>query len=214
MKKFGVVNSELNNRNSLSNSATKGVVNKEEEVISLDEELEVTKLDEEAAALQDMLSKMETTTQTPRDHWIEELQLEGLTTNEAAQILDSIVTNGMYEETYKMGKLVVRVRTRNTYDADRVIEAIQDFKPETNGTLSHLIARMNLAASMSKFGETEFNFTPTHDGNRDAIENEFNERYTFLSNIPAQVFFSLTQILEKFDRRVQLACDSRAIENF
>jgi hypothetical protein len=213
MRKFGVVNDELN-RNTLSNSATKASVSKEEVPVELAEDLEVTKLDEEAVALQEMLDKMEDTTQTPRSMWAEEVELEGMTLNEAAEILDSVITNGMYEESYKMGKLVVRVRTRNTYDADRVIESIQDFKPETNGTLTHLIARMNLAASISKFGEREFNFTPTNDGNRDAIETEFGERYNFLSSIPSQIFFSLTQILEKFDRRVQLACDSRAIENF
>ena len=120
----------------------------------------------------------------------------------------------MYEETYKMGRMVVRLRTRTTSDADRVIEAIQDFKPETNGTLSHLIARMNLAASLSKFGDKQFNFTAPNDGEQEVLELEFTERYNFLSSVPSQIFFALTQILEKFDRRVQLACDPRAIENF
>ena len=211
MKKFGVVANERSN--SLSNIGNKQVENKEQP-IELDENIEVTQLDQEAVALQEMLDKMEDTTQTPRSLWEEEVALENMTLNDAAEILDTIITTGMYEETYNIGKLVVRVRTINTYDDDRVIEAIHDFKPETSGTLSHLIARMNLAASISKFGGTEFNFTPTTDGNRDVIEAEFSERYNFLSTIPSQVFFSLTQILEKFDRRVQLACDSRAIENF
>ena len=113
-----------------------------------------------------------------------------------------------------MGSLVVRLRTRTTSDADRVVESIQDFKPETSGTLSHLIARMNVAASVSQFGERKFNFTPATDGNQEVLEAEFTERYRFITHIPAQVFFSLTQVLERFDRRVQLACDPRAIENF
>ena len=211
MKKFGVVANERSN--SLSNIGNKGAELKED-IKNLEENIEVTQLEEEAVALQEMLDKIEDTTQTPRSQWEEEVELENMSLTEAAEILDTIITTGMYEESYKMGKLVVRVRTRNTYDADRVIEAIQDFKPETSGTLSHLIARMNLAASISKFGGKEFNFTPTHDGNRDVIEAEFSERYNFLSTIPSQVFFSLTQILERFDRRVQLSCDSRAIENF
>ena len=73
---------------------------------------------------------------------------------------------------------------------------------------------MNLAASISQFGEKKFNFSPANDGNQDLLEQEFSERYNFLSKLPAQIFFSLTQVLERFDRRVQLACDPRAIENF
>jgi len=210
MRKFGVVNEE---RTSLSNSTLKAAT-AEELPPELDENLEVTELDEEAQALQDMLDNMNSTRQTPRDHWLEEIELENLTSEEAAKILDQVITNGMYEETYKMGRMVVRLRTRTTSDADRVIEAIQDFKPETNGTLSHLIARMNLAASISKFGDKQFNFTAPNDGDQEVLELEFTERYNFLSNVPSQIFFALTQILERFDRRVQLACDPRAIENF
>lgn len=210
MRKFGVVNEE---RTSLSNSTLKAPT-VEEPSVNLDENIEVTELDEEAQALQGMLDSMSSSRQTPRDHWLEEIELENITSEEAAKILDQVITNGMYEETYKMGKMVVRLRTRTTSDADRVIEAIQDFKPETNGTLSHLIARMNLAASLAKFGETKFNFTAPNDGEQEVLELEFTERYNFLSNVPSQIFFALTQILEKFDRRVQLACDPRAIENF
>jgi len=209
MRKFGVVPGE-NSR--LTNSTLKAPVSQEEDEIPLD--IEVTQLDEEAVKLQEMLEELDAPRKTSRQIWEEELDYESITPNDAAKILDAVITNGMYEETYRMGKLVVKMRTRNTSDADRVIEAIQDFKPETNGTLSHLIARMNLAASISHFGETEFNFTAPNDGNRDVLEQEFTDRYNFLSNVPSQLFFSLTQVLEKFDRRVQLACDPRAIENF
>jgi hypothetical protein len=207
MRKFGVASGETR----LSDSTLKAPVAQEED---LDSNIEVTQLDEEATQLQDMLEKMEAPRRTPRQQWQEELEFDNLPPNVAAAILDEVITNGMYEETYRIGKLVVKVRTRNTSDADRVIESIQDFKPETSGTLSHLIARMNLAASISKFGEREFNFTSPEGGNRDLLEEEFSERYNFITNIPSQLFFSLTQVLEKFDRRVQLACDARAIENF
>lgn len=210
MRKFGVVDGEA--RKPLSDSTLRGKA--EQDIKPLDVEQDVTHLDEDAHKLQDMLDKMEAPRKTQRELWEEELEYSDLSKDEAAKILDAVITNGMYEETYRMGKMVVKMRTRNTSDADRVIEAIQDFKPETSGTLSHLIARMNLAASVSQFGEKEFNFTPPNDGNRDILEQEFNERYNFISKVPAQIFFSLTQVLEKFDRRVQLACDPRAIENF
>lgn len=210
MRKFGVVDAE--NRRPLSDSTLKPAVIQGEP--ELDVEQEVTHLDDEAVKLQEMLDEMEAPRRTPRELWIEELEYENMSQDSAAKILDAVITNGMYEESYKMGSMVVRVRTRTTSDADRVIESIQDFKPETSGTLSHLIARMNLAASISQFGEKKFNFSPANDGNQDLLEQEFSERYNFLSKLPAQIFFSLTQVLERFDRRVQLACDPRAIENF
>ena len=210
MRKFGVVDAE--NRRPLSDSTLKAPVIQEEQ--ELEVEQEVTHLDDEAVKLQEMLDEMEAPRRTPRELWVEELEYENMSQDAAAKILDAVITNGMYEESYKMGSMVVRVRTRTTSDADRVIESIQDFKPETSGTLSHLIARMNLAASISQFGEKKFNFSPANDGNQDLLEQEFSERYNFLSKLPAQIFFSLTQVLERFDRRVQLACDPRAIENF
>ena len=210
MRKFGVVDAE--NRRPLSDSTLKAPVIQEEP--ELEVEQEVTHLDDEAVKLQEMLDEMEAPRRSPRELWIEELEYENMSQDSAAKILDAVITNGMYEESYKMGSMVVKVRTRTTSDADRVIESIQDFKPETSGTLSHLIARMNLAASISQFGEKKFNFSPANDGNQEVLEQEFSERYNYLSKLPAQLFFSLTQVLERFDRRVQLACDPRAIENF
>ena len=208
MRKFGVVDSEA--RRPLTESTLKSA----EEQPELVPDQEVTHLDEEALQLQEMLDNLEEPRKTPRQIWEEELEFEDMTQEEAAKILDGIITNGMYEESYRMGNLVVRLRTRTTSDADRVVESIQDFKPETSGTLSHLIARMNVAASISQFGDRKFNFSPATDGNQDLLEEEFTERYRFITRIPAQIFFSLTQVLERFDRRVQLACDPRAIENF
>ena len=210
MRKFGVVEAE--NRRPLSDSTLKAPVVQEEDAQEVEQE--VTHLEEEAVKLQEMIEDMDAPRRSPRELWLEELEYEDLSVTEAAKILDAVITNGMYEESYKMGSIVVKVRTRTTSDADRVIEAIQDFKPETSGTLSHLIARMNLAASISQFGENRFNFTPANDGNQEVLEQEFSERYNHLSKLPAQIFFSLTQVLERFDRRVQLACDPRAIENF
>jgi len=205
MRKFGVPGTER--KSSLSNSILKEPEDQESNV-------EVTVPDEEAVALHEMIDKMDTPRRSPRDAWLEEIELEDMPPGDAAKILDAVITNGMYEETYKLGTLVIKVRTRSTSDADRVIEAIQEFKPESTGTLTHLIARMNLAASLSQFGDNRFNHSSPTDGIKDQLETEFNERYQFLTTVPAQLFFSLSQVLERFDRRVQLACDPRSIENF
>jgi hypothetical protein len=212
VQKFGVVNSE-NKQFNLSDPTSmnpKRIGPAVEEA----EKLQETPVDPELQQVKDLLDNFEEKSLTPREMWEHECKNNQLTLSDAAKILDSVVTNGMYEEKYKVGRLTVTLRTRNTVDADRVIEAIQDFKPETSGALSHLVARMNLGASMSQFGDRRFNFTQPTDGNRDIVDAEFNERYRFCTNLPAQLFFTLTQLLEKFDRRVNLSCDPRGLENF
>lgn len=212
MQKFGVVREEnkaFNLSDPTANNTKKLTTSVEEA-----EKVQETPVDPELLGVKELLDNYEERTQTPREAWEESCQENSLSLQEAARILDAVVTNGMYEEKYRIGKLVAVLRTRNTVDADRVIEAIQEFKPDTSGALSHLVARMNLAASLAQFGERRFNFTPPSDGNRDVVDAEFNERYRFCTNLPAQLFFTLTQLLEKFDRRVNLSCDPRGLENF
>ena len=212
MQKFGVVSSE----NKQFNLSDIGSISQRKLNASAEEaeKIQETPVDPELKQVKELLDNFEEKSLTPRELWEQECSDNNLSLGEAARILDSVVSNGMYEEKYKVGKLVVTLRTRNTVDADRVIEAIQDFKPETSGALSHLVARMNLGASLSQFGDKRFNFTQPHDGNRDIVDAEFNERYRFCTNLPAQLFFTLTQLLEKFDRRVNLSCDPRGLENF
>jgi len=212
MRKFGVLNEE--NRGFNFSDPLASVTSKLSAPVADAEKAMETPVDPELLQVKDLLDNYEQKTLTPREIWEEECSSMGLKLQQAAHILDAIVTNGMYEEKYRVGKLIVTLRTRNTVDADRVIEAIQDFKPDTSGALSHLVARMNLAASLSQFGDRKFNFSAPSDGNRDTIDAEFNDRYKFCTNLPSQLFFTLTQLLEKFDQRVNISCDPRGLENF
>ena len=63
---------------------------------------------------------------------------QGVTPKEAASILDSIMSTGKYEETYRVGGTQFKL-SRTTVDADRTIEILQEMKPEATeytGTLS------------------------------------------------------------------------------
>ena len=163
---------------------------------------------------EEVVSAFNEATLSPVELWELELDRVGSSKDEAASILDTLITRKLYEETYRMGKLIFKLRTRSTVDADRVIETIHEFKPDTAGTMQHLVARINLACSLSSFGDRVFPFTVPSDDNRDTLDAEFAERYQFISNVPANLFFGMTQVLEKFDAKVNLACDSRALENF
>jgi len=185
----------------------------------LEEELTEAPLDPgveqaEEEISEEVVSAFNEATLSPVELWELELERIGSSKDEAASILDTLITRKLYEETYRMGKLIFKLRTRSTVDADRVIETIHEFKPDTAGTMQHLVARINLACSLSSFGDRVFSFTVPTDDNRDTLDAEFAERYQFISNVPANLFFGMTQVLEKFDAKVNLACDSRALENF
>jgi hypothetical protein len=157
---------------------------------------------------------MEDYSLSPREVWEMEIKAQGVTPKEAAAILDSIMSTGKYEETYRVGGTQFKFRTRTTVDADRTIEILQDLKPEATGVYSHVISRINLAASLAAFGNKAFSHSDPHDDNREKLDQEWRSRYRFCSTLPAPTFYLLTQVLQKFETKVALASDPRSLENF
>lgn len=173
------------------------------------EESNVTASEEEAA--KDALESYE---KTPVQLWEEELTEIGVTRDQAMIILDNIMVNGLHKESYRIGKTRVTLRTRTTVDADRLMEILQDQQPETTGVYAHLVTRVNLAASIESYGATKFAHTTPTEDNRATLDYEWRERYKFCASLPAPAFYTLGQVLQKFDSRVGLACDARGVENF
>ena len=151
---------------------------------------------------------------TPVEDWRQECESISLSMNEASKILDVIMTTGFYESTYKISGKVFKFRTRTTIDGDRLIEMLRELKPENNAILSHLIARINIASSLACFGDVIFSHTRPMDHNRDVLDQEWKDRWTFTSSLPQPIFLALSQTLQVFDEKVNLACDARALENF
>jgi hypothetical protein len=151
---------------------------------------------------------------TPRSLWLEELGTLKVTPEEAANIFDVVMSTGKYLETYRVGKTVVKIRTRTTVDADRTIEILQEQRPESAAVYSHLVSRVNLASSLVEYGESKFPHTAPSEDNRERLDSEWRERYRFCAALPAPAFYALSQILQKFDEKVSLSCDARSLENF
>ena len=151
---------------------------------------------------------------TPYEEWLEEIAEAKLSREEAARIVDAILTKGYYEESYRVNKTLFTLRTRSTADADRTMEIIHEQRPSSTAHYSHLVSRINTASSLSKFGSTSFSHTPPAQNNRAALDLEWKERYRFITALPSPVFYLLTQILQRFDNKVTLAGDARSIENF
>ena len=168
----------------------------------------------EDSSLEKAEEAMEDYALTPRDVWEMEIKEQGITPKEAASILDSIMSTGKYEETYRVGGTQFKLRTRTTVDADRTIEILQEMKPEATGVYGHIISRINLAASLVAFGNRAFSHSDPQDDNRAKLDEEWRARYRFCSTLPAPTFYLLSQVLQKFETKVALASDPRSLENF
>ena len=153
-------------------------------------------------------------TLSPRELWEMELAESRIEPREAASVLDSIMSTGKYEETYRAGGVQFKLRTRTTTDADRTIEILQELKPEVNGVYSHIVSRINLAASLASYGNRSFPHSPPSEDNREILDAEWRARYKFCSALPAPTFYLLTQVLQRFETKVALSSDPRSLENF
>lgn len=183
-------------------------------ILKTEENAEEVEISEEAAAEQQAEALTNEYYSTPTEQWRQECEIVGLTMPEAAKILDSVMSRGFYEESYKIAGKVFKIRTRTTVDGDRLIEMLRELRPDNNAVLTHLIARINLASSLSTFGSTTYPHTYPSDDNRATLDAEWKERWNATSAFPQPIFLALTQTLQAFDEKVALACDARALENF
>mgnify|MGYP003152335452 CR=1 FL=1 len=204
IRNINVAGSQIDIDSLLKKDTNKEVTNNEPEV----ENVDTQQLQEE---LESMISDAYS---TPIAVWRQECEDFGLTMTEAAKVLDSVMSRGFYEESYKVAGRVFKLRTRTTVDGDRLIEMLRELKPDNNAVLSHLVARINLASSLSSFASDVFPHTYPSDDNRELLDAEWKARWDYTSAFPQPIFLAISQTLQRFDEKVSLACDARALENF
>lgn len=157
---------------------------------------------------------VESATLTHKDEWRQDLLRNRVTIPEAEKILDTVMQKGFYEESYRIAGSVFKLRTRTTVDSDRLIEMLRELAPESEAVATHLIARVNIASSLSKFGDNNFPHSEPSDENRELLDQEWRLRWTYISSLPQPIFLAIVQTMQRFDLKVNLACDARALENF
>jgi hypothetical protein len=162
----------------------------------------------------DLNAAVDSLYRTPLDEWKLDCEANDLKLQDAARILDTIMTNGFYEESYKLAGRVFKLRTRTTVDGDRLIEMLRELRPDSEAVLSHLVSRINLSSSLSAFADKTFPHTYPSDDNRDVLDEEWKARWDFISALPQPIFLAIAQTMGSFDTRVRLSCDARALENF
>lgn len=127
----------------------------------------------------------------------------GISPEKAEEIIDSMIVDGYYEETYALTKkYTVTFRTRTLEDQNRIMERIEVLKPNFPSTLSNLVAQYNVASSLVHFKGINF------------LEMEFKARLDWVRKCPDGVVRALAMRLNKFDAMITDVMGEGAIENF
>ena len=154
-------------------------------------------------ALQGALNILE---KAPEKTWKEKLKALDIGEEEATVIVDAMLAKGYYERTYQLTKkTTVTFRSRPLEAQERVQRAIEQDAPQFNGTISLIVAKYNLAASLVSVGSNKFD--PSDEAN-------YTRVFAYLAKLPFAVFNALIQKLAKFDQLVLTVMDEGVLENF
>jgi len=157
------------------------------ELEQLQEEMSATSEPEEKKALSP--AELETQYKTG----LEEVDLD---ITGARSIMENILIKDYYEESHRLGPLPVKLRTRTYTDTLRAQQHLEVENPTYNMSVQDLVARYNVAASLSLYGDNKFEF-PTGTGAE--VEKAFQQRLTFIMSRPAIVMAKLMELVYRFD---------------
>ena len=134
----------------------------------------------------------------------------GITKEDIFQLLDSIMTTGYLEwdTSINNGKTPLRFRMRPVWAEDIISRHIDELSADKNLSMarfSNVLRALNLAASMTLFGDRTFD---VHD------EESFDEALEFIRSLPYPIFSTVTTQLAIFDRAIAIAMSDWALKNF
>lgn len=142
------------------------------------------------------------------------LQEQKIEESEAAEIVDNLMMKGFHEERFPLSKrLTVTLRTRTQQDVIRLQTAMQVQRPIFQDTMNELIIRYNMAASLTSFGETVFEFPPEKASVAEQ-DKLFDVRLAFVEKMASAVFTKLSIKLAKFDQKIAAVMREGVAENF
>ena len=140
---------------------------------------------------------------------------EGLTADEVFQIQSSILQEDLYRETMPLIPGVsATFRTRTYDDLIRFQQAVRTTAPYTQDELDELKLRFFLASSLESFRGETFEFPDPRKSTKEQMEVAFETRQTYIKHLPAHTVHKLCELLNKFDRKVQIALSEGAVEGF
>lgn len=151
---------------------------------------------------------------TPIEDYKKYLAELKITEEEAARIVDDMLTKGYYEETFKLSKTrSCKLRTREHRDTIRLQMAMEVQRPLFTDSSNELQARYNMAASLSAYNGEDYYFAEPGDA-QEKVDKLFDERLKAVECLPAPVFSVVSMMLAKFDQKILAVMRPGVAENF
>lgn len=173
------------------------------------EKTEVAEVPEEPAPQMDedlekrLIEQIRSIDASPELSYEQRLSRLGIDLEEAAKIVDAILSDGFYEREFPINrKHVVTLRTREVTDQERLQESVETQVPRYALTVNEMTARHNLAASLAEFNGQRFG------------RKEFKKAYEYVGKLPLPVFNALVARLARFDQIMFTVLSEGAVENF
>ena len=153
-----------------------------------------------------LITPDEVVPRTRMERYEDELKTFNLSLDSAHEIVDAIITNFFWEELVPITKsLSVVLRTRTQKAQDNLNIALEKVKTQTDQAYFTELAKHNLASSLVRYGEYEFN--PDED-------ESYNTSVDFVRRLPTPLFALLIDKLSWFDRKMATVMKEGCIENF
>ena len=143
------------------------------------------------------------------------LKENDITEDEAAKIVDDLLTQGFYEETIALTRRTsIRLRTRLQQDSMRLQTTLQIRRPIYESAVNEIIGRYNIAASLSLYKDKVFDFPAVGENSQSVIDTLFTRRLDFVECLPEPVFVTIQNKLARFDTKIALIFREGVVENF
>lgn len=164
------------------------------------------RLDAEAAIVEAELK--------PLVSYEEKLKDAGVTKEQAASVVNSIMTKGFWSEEIKVTTTMrARFRTRSKKDTTRAQAFVEQQRPQYESHYAELLTHSLLAASLEQFGSDKFEH-PGRKASDKEVEAAYQDRYAYVENLADPVYRLLATKLVAFDRKVAIVLEEGTIENF
>lgn len=150
----------------------------------------------------------------PMQSYEDKLKQVGISKEEAAEIVDSVLLKGHYSKEYSITKRIkVRFRTRGARDTKRATDMLEAQRFSMAAHYNETLGRYLLAASLEMFGNEKLEH-PGKTATADDIEKSYAARLTYVENLSDPALRVLMQKLGVFDVMISTVLEEGTIENF
>lgn len=144
----------------------------------------------------------------------EQLKEVGVTKEQAAAIVNSIMTKGFWSEEVKLTSTIrVRFRTRSKRDTMRAQNYVEAQRPSYDAHYADLMTHHLLAASLEQVGKDQFEH-PGRKASGEEVEKLFTDRFVYVETLADPMYRLLARKLGVFDQKVAAVLQEGTVENF